>query len=342
MLGSLGADLSGIIRATLNRLERARQAEDYTHVELAAEYLAARLRRPVPSAALSSDVESGSTAQEGRGRSRLAASDADVRIERLFWELRQLKEEHKSGLDLLERTLKGAVADAEVDEQRPLAKQHADRLRRLAERLPYLGAEPDSALSSQVVAREQSLGMAESVDRLSYDDALTRGRAARDAVNEAMLRAFSEANHGNIDEKTLRSLREELIVQLQYLEQILQRANQKATRAASGQLHDQVGRERQLASRAHALAIREKGGDAVFPESMRRDLDRASGLMDQASDSLDHNNGDLAFYQEQRAQALLDQFDAKPNQSLSGHDGDDATHGKGLSTADKGTVKPTG
>lgn len=308
ILGSLGADLSGIIRATLIRLERARKDEDYTHVELAAEYLAARLRRPVPSAALSSGVESGTEAQASPSRSRPTASDADIRIERLLWELKQIKEEHQSGLDYLERTLKGAIADAELDEQRPLAKDRADRLRRFAERLPYLGAEPDSALSSQVVAREQSLGMAESVERLSYGDAMTRGRAARDAVNEAMVRASREANHGNIDEKALRSLRDELVVQLQYLDQVLERSNQRATRAAAGQLRDQVGKERQLAGRANALANREKGSDAVLPESMRRDLERASGLMDQASDSLERSNGDMAYNQEQRAQELLDQF----------------------------------
>ena len=342
ILGSLGADLSGIIRATLIRLERARKDEDYTHVELAAEYLAARLRRPVPSAALSSGVESGTEAQASPSRSRPTASDADIRIERLLWELKQIKEEHQSGLDYLERTLKGAIADAELDEQRPLAKDRADRLRRFAERLPYLGAEPDSALSSQVVAREQSLGMAESVERLSYGDAMTRGRAARDAVNEAMVRASREANHGNIDEKALRSLRDELVVQLQYLDQVLERSNQRATRAAAGQLRDQVGKERQLAGRANALANREKGSDAVLPESMRRDLERASGLMDQASDSLERSNGDMAYNQEQRAQELLDQFDTKPNQSSAGHDGSDAAHGKSSPTTDRGTVTPTG
>ena len=343
-LGSLGADLSGIVRATITRMSNARKVEDFTHVQLAAEYLASRLRRPMPSAggAQTSSVESGKSGQELSSRSRSTASDADVRIERLLWELQQLKEEHKAGLELLERALKGAADTAELEEDRSLAKQRADRLRGLAEHLPYLGAEPDSALSSQVVAREQALGMAEAVERLSYDDALTRGRTARDAVNEAMIRASRETNRGNVDEKTLRQLRDELDGQSQYLYQALQRAKQKATRAAAGELHDQVGRERQLAKRAHALATREKRNDAVLPESMRRDLDRASSLMDDASESLSVSDGDLALHQEQKAQALLDQFDEKLNHSSSGRNGDDPVHGKGSPSTDKGTVTPTG
>jgi hypothetical protein len=340
-LGSLGADLSGIIRATLARIGAARKVEDFTHVQLAAEYLAARLRRPLPSAggAQTSSVESGRSGQEMSSHSR--GSNADVRIERLLWELQQLKEEHKAGLELLERALQGAASAAELDEDRQSAKQRADRLRRVAEKLPYLGAEPDSAMSSQAVAREQALGMAEAVERLSYDDALTRARAARDAVNEATIRASHETNRGNFDEKNLRQLRDELDVQSQYLEQALQRAKQKATRAAAGQLHDQISKERQLSTRAHALATREKGADAVLPESMRRDLDRASGFMDDASESLALSDGDLAYHQEQKAQALLDQFDSKLNHP-SGRDGDDPTHGKGSPSTDKGTVTPTG
>ncbi len=341
LLGSLGADLSGIIRATLMRIGNARKIEDFTHVQLAAEYLAARLRRPMPSAggAQTSSVESGKSGQEMSGHSRV--SDADVRIERLLWELQQLKEEHKSGLELLERALQGAAATAQLDEDRPSAKQRADKLRKIAERLPYLGAEPDSALSSQAVAREQALGMAEAVERLSYGDALTRSRAARDAVNEATIRASHENNRANVDEKDLRQLRDEIDGQSQYMEQALQRAEQKATRAVAGQLHEQIGKERQLAARAHALATREKGTDAVLPESMRRDLDRASGFMDDASESLSLSDGDLAYHQEQKAQALLDQFDAKLNKP-SGHDGEDSAHGKGSPATDKGTVTPTG
>jgi len=340
ILGSLGADLSGIVRATLNRLERARKAEDFTHVQLAAEYLAARLRRPMSSAAQSSGVESGSGGHEASRNLGHAASDADVRIERLLAELEQLRNEHQSGVELLERTLKGAEAQAELDEQRPAAKLRADRLRHLAEHLSNLGAEPDSAQSSQVVAREQALGMAESIARLSYEDALTRGRATRDAINEAIVRSSRETGRNGLDKKALQSLREELEVQSQYVEQALARAKQNAARAASGQLHEQVGTERQLASRAHALASRKKVGDVTLPESLRSDLDKASSLMRQASDSLDHSDGDLAFYQAKQAQALLDQFDSSPKQDASGSTRDETAHGS--PATDRGTVKSTG
>jgi hypothetical protein len=344
MFGRLGADLSGIVRATLNRLERSRKTEDFTHVELAAQYLVARLRRPVPSAGgePSSGVESGFAGQQKSRSSRPAASDANVRTERLLWELQQLREEHKSSLESLERILKGAVADAELDEQSATAKLRADQLRRLAAQLPTVNGEPDSALSSQVVAREQALGMADSIEKLSYGDALTRGRAAHDAANEALNRASHESEPGNVNHKLLHSLREELQAQSQHLEQAMERARQKATRAAAGQLRDQSDRERQLAKRAHALANREKHTDGVVPESMRHDLERASSCMDQASDLLEQSDGDLALYQERRAQSLLDQFSAKPNQSFSGNDGKAADLGKSLPNLDNGTVLPTG
>lgn len=338
-LGSLGTDLAAIIRATLNRMRRARNAEDFTHVQLAAEYLAARLRRPMPSAAQSSGVESGAPNREASKDSKLTASDADVRIERLLMELQQLREEHQSAVEWLDRTLKAAEALAAIDEPRAAAKQRADSLRRAAEHLPSLGAEPDSALSLQVVAREQALGMADSIERLAYTDAVTRGRAALDAINEAMIRAPRDADD-SLDKKALQSLREELRVQSQAMEQALERAKQKASRVTSEQLRDQVGSERQLASRAHALANRKKVGDATLPESMRSDLDKASGLMKQASDALDHNDGELAFDHEKRAQALLDQFDSQTDQTSPGTMGGENNHT--LPSTDKGTVKSTG
>ena len=344
ILGNLGADLSGIVRATLSRIGRARSAEDFTHVELAAEYLSARLRRPLPSAGATqaSGVEAGVGGKGRTSRTQPSASDADVHIERLLLELQQLKEEHKSGLDLLERTLKGAEADAQLEESRSSAKQRAEGLRHLAEHLPNLGAEPESARSSEVVAREQTLGMAESIARRAFEDALKRGRAARDAANEALIRAAREPDHSKVDEKTLRSLSAELDAQSQYLEQALQRARLQADRTATGQLRDQVDKERQLAKRARVLANREKRSDAVIPDSMRLALDRASGLMDQASDSLQHSDGDRALDHEQRAQALLDQFDEKPNHGSSGRDGDVSARDKGASHTEQGTITPTG
>jgi hypothetical protein len=338
-LGSLGWDLAGIIRATLNRLERARKVEDFTHIELAAEYLAARLRRPTPSAAQSSGVESGAGVRDASRVSRSAAAGADVRIERLLMELQQLRAEHQSAVELLERTLKTAEADAKIDDPRPAAKQRAERIRRLAERLPSLGAEPESARSSQAVAREQAFGMAEAVERLAYDEALTRGRAVRDAINEAMIRASREAEPG-LDKNALQSLRNELEGESQVIEQALKRAKQRATAAVGGQLREQGGNERQLANRARALAERRKVGNVSLPESMRNDLDKASGLMKQASDSLDRNDGELAFDHETRAQALLDQFDSHSNRASSGEANGEVTHSS--PALDKGIVKPTG
>jgi hypothetical protein len=337
-LGSLGADLGEIIRASLVRIDRARKADDFTHVELTALYLASRLRRPMPSAAQSSGVESGVGGQGGGKRP--SASDADVRVERLLLELQQIRDEHQSGLDLLERELKGAQDGVEPEESHASARERAERLRRFAERLPDRGAEPDSALSSQNVARDQSFGMAEAIERLAPEDTLTRGRAAHDAVNEALARAAKESDPA-IDRKSLQALRDEIDAQMQHAVRALEETKRKVARSVAGRLREQVGSERQLAERTQALANRQTGRDISMPESVRNDLKKASSLMKQASDSLDSKDGELAYDQEKRAQAILDQYSSKPNRG-SDPSNDGNRHGRATPSTDQGTVKSTG
>ncbi len=338
-LGTLGADLSSVVRATLSRMRRARDARDFTHVQLAAEYLAARLRRPELSAGGrdTSGIESAAGSSPGSKRGRPLASNAAMRIERLLMELQQLKQEHQSGLELLERTLKGAQAEAAQDEPRIENRESANRLRGVAEGLPNMGAEPDSALSSQVVAREQALGAAESMLHSQNSDALPRVRVARDAISEALLRDKREGKHGNIDEKLLRKLDEELLNLARYLEQDLKRARQKVGHVAASQLRDQVGNERQLGSRARALAHRERRDDAVIPDVLREDLVQAGEFMDLASDALERSNGSEALDYEQRAQSLLEHFEAQPRDGSR-----EDQPGQGASASNQGAVTPTG
>lgn len=338
VLGPLGADLASIVRATLLRIERARDAHDYTHVQLAAEYLAVRLRRPEPSAgSLASGVESAA----GDARRRPSASNAHQRIERLLLELQQLRQEHRSGLELLERTMKVAEADAAQDASSTESRERAARLRQIAEGLPSLGAEPDSAQSSQVVAREQALGAAEAMLHQRGRDALERVRIARDAISEAMLRSAREGFGGGIEEGSLRKLDEELATQARSLEQTEQRTQAQIGRLAAQQLREQVGNERQLALRARSLAQREQHGDSVIPEALRNDLGRAAALMDRASGDLERSDGTQALERERAAQALLDHFDAPPGTRSNGGARDDA-QGTSRPATNQGTVTPTG
>jgi hypothetical protein len=340
-LGRLGDDLSNIVRATLTRMQRAHHTRDFTHVQLAAEYLAARLRRPEPSAGSSSSTAGVESSSAGAPHLRSAASNAHQRIERLLIELQQLKQEHKANLELLERTLKAAEADALQDAPRADTGERADRLRRLAETLPYMGADPDSSLSSQVVAREQALGAAEAMRRHQNDDAFERVRVARDAIAEALLRGAREDRTHGIDEKGLRLLDQELANEARRLEQTLQEARRDMGRRAAQQLRDQVGNERQLAGRARSLAQREQRRDAVIPEALRRDLGRAAEFMDLATDALEKSDGTDALGHERRAQALLDRFDAQ-QKSRAGEGSKDDTQGKASPMTNQGTVTPTG
>jgi hypothetical protein len=339
VLGPLGADLASIVRATLLRIERAREAHDYTHVQLAAEYLATRLRRPEPSAGSLST--SGVESAPGDARPRPSASNAHQRIERLLLELEQLRQEHRSGLELLERTLKTAEADASQDASSTESRDRAAHLRQIAEGLPNFGAEPDSAQSSQVVAREQALGAAEAMLHQRSGDALDRVHIARDAISEAMLRAAREGTVGGIDQETLRKLDEELASQARSLEHTEQRTQAQIGRMAAQQLREQVGTERQLALRARSLAQREQRGDTVIPEILRHDLGRAAALMERASGELERSDGTQALDHEKAAQALIDHFEAQPSNRSTDGARDDA-QGKNSPATNQGTVTPTG
>ena len=343
VLGQLGADLANIVRATLIRIERARDAHDYTHVQLAAEYLATRLRRPEPSAGSlpTTGVESAAADAPRAARGRPLASNAHQRIERLLLELQQLRQAHRSGLELLERTLKTAEANASQDASSTESRERAAHLRQIAEGLPNMGAEPDSAQSSQVVAREQALGAAEAMLHQRSGDALERVRIARDAISEAMLRASRQGSIGGIDQETLHKLDEDLASQARSLEQTEQRNRAQSGRLAAQQLRDQVGNERQLAIRARGLAQREQRRDAVVPEALRNDLGRAAELMERASGDLERSDGTQALDHEKLAQSLLDNFDAQPGNRSTEGARDDA-QGKNSPATNQGTVTPTG
>jgi hypothetical protein len=256
-------------------------------------------------------------------------------------ELLQLRQEHRSGLELLERTVDASKPDASHGAAESQGSEAAARLRRIAESLPYMGAEPDSALSSQVVAREQALGAADSIKRGKSNDALERMRAARDAISEALLRAKREDRGAIVDKKTLQALDEELIRQSRHLEQVIEQEQRETGQRAANQLPDHVGTERQLAKRARALAHRERRDDAVIPEGLRKDLERAAGFMDLASDALENKDGTHALEQERRAQELLDHIDARRANSTAERQREGGPP-KSSPTNSQGTVASTG
>ena len=342
-LGVLGADLAAVVAATVTRMGRANDALDFTHLQWAAEHLAARLRRPEPSAGSreTSGVEAASNSVMSRQLMSHSASAAAMRLERLLMELQQLKQEHQAEVELLEHALK--QAESEMNSEQPLeeSREHAQRLRHAAETVPYLGAEPDSALSSQGVAREQALSAADAIRRAQNDDALKRIRVARDAINEAFLRAKREHKPPNIDEKPLSKLDAELSNQTEYLEQQLQHLRQKIAGATGDKLHGQMPVERQLAGRARAIAQREQQKGAWMPEAARGELMRASESMDFASDELGKNNGPQALEHARYAQALLERFDAQAQDRNVGNGHDELLRAN-RSLPSQGTVTPTG
>jgi hypothetical protein len=256
-------------------------------------------------------------------------------------ELQQLKQEHQSEVELLDRALKGAAAEVTLEQPLGEHREHAQRLRHAAEAIPYLGAEPDSAQSSQVVAREQALSAAEAMGRGQNGDALRRIRVARDAIREAILRAKRESQPPNIDQRLLGKLDAELGNQAEYLEQQLQRGQQQVARASGDQLRGQVPVERQLAGRARAIAQREQHRDAWMPEAARDDLMRAAESMDNASDELDKYNGPQALEHARHAQALLERFDAQTKDRAGGN-GRDEMQRSNRNVSSQGTVTPTG
>ncbi len=305
-LGELGRDLGSVALSELRRVQRARALDDLTHAELAARHLAARLRRPQPSAAV---VRGGGT-ESGVGRGPATWGDpsrADDLFDQLASELEQLAREHASEISGVEGALSDAEASVDSSELREEAERRAATIRRAVADLPLPGAEPGSARSSAALGREHAGSMAQSLERLSLADAVQSGRDAVSALRDARRLSKRGASPSDwVDDTMLQDAKRRLDNELTWAEYWLRRLQRRAEERAKGALDQVSNREQGLAQRATNLSGRGRIRETALPHEMVDQLDRAASLMRDAARALHEGNGQRGLRLQRRAQRLLE------------------------------------
>ncbi len=305
-LGALGHDLGSVTRADLGRVQRSRARDDLMHAELAARHLAERLRRPNPSFGARGSSRAGGV-EAGAGGSSAAsgeASQADERFNQLAGELEELAGEHAGAISQVEKALEDAERAADTSGLREEAKDRADAIRRAANGLPQLGAEPGSAQGSAALAREHATGMAQSLEQLDLAAAVERGRDSVAALNAAESSGASGSDW--LDRDAARAAKGVLEEQLAWAEQQLNAARQSAAQRARGTLNQASGREQEFARRAGNLAGRGEG-EAALPEDALQNLEQAERSMQEAARELASGNGERGLELQRAAQRLLEE-----------------------------------
>ena len=319
-LGELGLDLGSVARSELRRVQRARALDDLTHAELAARHLAARLRRPEPSAAV---VRGGGT-ESGVGRGPATWGDpsrADDLFDQLASELEQLAQEHAAEISGVEGALSDAEASVDSSQLRDEAARRAATIRRTVADLPLPGAEPGSARAAAALGREHAGSMAQSLERLSLADAVQSGRDAVSALGDARRLSKRRASPTDwVDDTLLRDAKRRLDKELVWAEYWLRRLQRRAEERAKGALDLASNREQGLAQRATNLAGRGRIRETALPHEMVDQLDRAASLMRDAASALHEGNGQRGVRLQRKAQRLLEHSSTGKTAAESGSD----------------------
>jgi hypothetical protein len=305
-LSALGHDLGSVVLSELRRIERARSRDDMLHARLAAEHLAARLRRPRPSAAV---VRGAGTEAGGIAGPSLwgEPSHADDLFDQLATELEQLAQEHACEISGVEQALAEAEQDADLDEFRDEARERAEAIRRAVADLPLPGAEPGSARATAALGREHAGAMAQFLERLSLADAVQSGRDATVALRDAQRKSRQRGLPDNwVDESPLREARRLLDKQLEWARRMLERLHHRAESRAHGALYRAGQREQGYAERAGNLSSRGRISETALPQEVINQLEGAGSLMRQAAQYLQLGNGARGLRLQRKAQRLLE------------------------------------
>jgi hypothetical protein len=315
-LGALGADLGEIVQNGLRRIDRARQAKNLLHAELAARDLAARLKNPVPSSMGGSgsrlgdgEVGSGTGTGGGEGMGTGDASQADDASEAGAKALEDLIQEHSGEMNDVERALEQAFSQDELDALKNDAKKHADAIRDAARELPRRPGEPGSAESAGKRARDLADAMADALEQGRPGDAVQAGKEALKALEDAK-RAGQSAQEWDLREqsagRSAENAQGRIAQELEWAEEALDKLRRSAASRAKGELEKSGKREGDLAEKARKLAEQGESGDGSLPDETLDYLDRAERAMQEAAKALEKGDGITGAEQQQNAQRLLE------------------------------------
>jgi hypothetical protein len=305
-LSELGADLGSVAQGELRRINRGLAAQSYVEAELAARHLAARLRRPKPSFSSASQggVESGGQGGRGGAKRPGEASQAHQQFQELMRELQQLAEEHAGEISAVESTLDSAErAEQDPNVQRE-AKERAEALRRAFEALPDYAPGQSKSGQAAALAREHGRAMAESLARLSLKDAKRSADSAKQQMSTAKQRGDD-----SVSPEALERAEQELAKQSAWIDELLHKAHERESERSKEALERSGKREQEMAERAQNISGRGSHGEAALPGEVAQALDRAEGLMREASQELANGHGERALQLQREAQRLLEQGD---------------------------------
>lgn len=306
-LGTLGNDLGSVALADLGRVQRAREAGDYFHAELAARHLADRLRRPTPSfgAKGSGGVEAGNGGGSGEPSPDGEPSDAERQFEQVARQIADLARDHASAVENVDQALSEASPGLDDEALRSEAERRAESVLEAVEGLPEPGRSPGSAEAAAALGREHARAMAHNLESLRLEQAVESGRRAVAALTEASNKAEREPRIGAQSHAARIGVEEHLAWAESQLE-AARSARRERSRAA---LQGPAALERVLAGKAASLAQRGEDEKTPLPSDVTERLRQADQLMRQAARELGKGEGEAGLDLQRQAQRLLENAD---------------------------------
>lgn len=310
-LGELGSDLGEVTLSDLRRINRAKDASDFVHAELAALDLAARLKKAEPSfqgggGGGEGGVESGDGGE--RAPDDADPSSADDEAESLEKAIAELVREHQKEMGEVANALDKATQSSDLDELREAAKEHAEKIREAARSLPRSGGRPGSAESAAAAARDLAEGMASALEGGRVGDAVDSGKGANDRLNEAAQKgdkggsSLADKTAGSAAKQAQKTIEKEL----EWAKDALEQLQKKVSERAQKDLQKQAEKERGLAERTRQTMERGDSGEGAMPGEMRKRLDEAEQKMREAEQKLSEGKGSEGLEKQREAQRLLE------------------------------------
>ena len=312
-MGSLGRDLAEIIDTDLLRVARARKQEDFPHTELAAKDLAARLHQPDPSfGARGKAGHAGGESGGGRGMpgdDEGEPNDAEQAFNEAAQDIERLANEHASGMGETERALSQAGSEEDVKALAEESKKHAQAVREATKGMPSIGAGSDSWTSKGAAAREHAEQMARSLEQGNPSDAVSSGKNALQALDEAKRTAARERwmglGHPADADHKIDDAKKKLEPEVRWAEQELDKLRKKAAERAGKELGKHGDDEEKMAQRAGQ--IKDKGGQGSLPQPALEALQGAERSGHEAARALKQGQVDRALELQRETQRQLEQ-----------------------------------
>jgi hypothetical protein len=302
-LGDLGVDLGEIVANDLRRIDRARTASDFKHAELAAQDLAARLRKPDPSF-VGGSGQGGGESGGSPSVDPKEASDADAEQAANEQDLEDLARDHATEMNEVSE----AMERAESEERQALkeaAREHAKAIRDAVKDLPKQGR-PQTSEAEAAAGRQEAEGMAGSLDGANLQEAVDRGREALKALKEAKRLGGDSGFFEDSTGKRAGEAADALEKELKWAEESLDKLRQAARERAKEDLSRSGKDEEKLSQRARDLSEKARQGDRALDESTLDRLGEAERAMRDAQRALQEGDGEKGKKHQEIAQRALE------------------------------------